>query len=241
MTNKRIQLFIIPYAGGSIASFRRLSSLIDEQVETVTVEFPGRGTRAKERLVHTFDELIDDVSSYINSRRNENLPYAVMGYSMGSIIAYEILSEGLIKGNLKHFFISAEVSPKARALELRQLNNPSDEEIMARVKSLGGFNERLAADKRFAEIYLKPMMSDYRLFFEYRFLDRSTKISTDATVFYCEEDTPLQYVKEWQTLIDGKLDFCELGNNHFFINDCYSEMATIINRNLKKYLQGENK
>lgn len=232
MHEKQIQLFILPYAGGSIASFKRLTDLLDDRIDVVTVEYPGRGTRAKEPLVETIWDLLDDAIRYCQKRRKDNLSYSVMGYSMGSVLAYEMLSRKAIQGELKHLFISAEVSPKDRSLELRKLENPTEERILARARQLGGLDERLLINKRFSDIYIKPMLSDYCLFFEYRFQDNSSMIKADTTFFYCEQDTALSDVKKWKDLIDGKFDFHEYGDNHFFINQYYEDMAKVINETL---------
>ena len=121
MQNKELQLFILPYAGGSIAAFKRLTDLIDERIEVITVEYAGRGTRAKEPLAESVQSLLDDAIAYCQERRKQGLPYAVMGYSMGSVLAYEMIARQEIFGQLRHFFISAEVSPKDRWLELRKV------------------------------------------------------------------------------------------------------------------------
>lgn len=232
MLNKQMQLFILPYAGGSIAAFKRLTDLIDEQIDVITVEYAGRGTRAKEPLAESIWELLDDSIAYCCKRRNVSLPYAVMGYSMGSILAYETVIRKAIPGELKHLFISAEVSPKDRSLELRKVKNPTEERILERAKSLGGLDERMLINKRFSDIYIKPMLSDYRLFFEYRFGDYQEKINVDTTFFYCEKDTAYEDVLKWKELINGRFDFHELGENHFFINQHYEEMARVINETL---------
>lgn len=233
MSDKKIiQLFIFPYAGGSAAAFKRLSDLIDEHVEVITVEYPGRGSRSKEPLADSLWDMLDDAISFCNMRRNINIPYAVMGYSMGSILAYEMLARNVIRGELRHFFVSAEVSPEDRTLELRKVQNPSTERILERAKQLGGLDERLLTNKRFSEIYIKPMVHDYQLFFEYRFSGNKEKLNVDTTFFYCDKDTSVEDVQKWIKLINGKYEFHEMGNNHFFINEFYREMAGIINKSL---------
>lgn len=236
MQNKIMQLFILPYAGGSIAAFKKLTELIDPQIDVVTVEYPGRGTRAKEELSASIWSLFEDAAKYIAGRREPDVPYCLMGYSMGSVLAYEMLAQNRISGDLKHLFISAEVSPKDRSLELRKVENPTEERILERARSLGGLDERMLQNKRFREIYIAPMLSDYRLFFEYEFKHESESIKTDTTFFYCEKDTHLLDVKKWNELIEGEMDFYEFGENHFFINQCYREMADVINSHMKKYL-----
>lgn len=232
MPNRQIQLFILPYAGGSVAAFRRLTDLIDDRVNVVTVEYPGHGTRAREPLPTGFWRMLEDATDFCLARRDADMPYAVLGYSMGSILAYEMAARQAIPGELKHLFLCAEVSPRDRALELRKVENPTDARILERARQLGGLDERLLSNRRFAEIYIRPMLSDYRLFFQYRFPEHPGRIGTDATFFYCEKDTPYRDVAKWGELIDGRLAFHELGENHFFINHHYEAMARVINRTL---------
>lgn len=239
MQNSNMQLFILPYAGGSIAAFKKLTDLIDESVDVVTVEYAGRGTRAKEPLAESIWDLLDDAVKYIRVRRTDNIPYALMGYSMGSVLAYEMLIQNKIPGKLKHLFIAAEVSPKDRAIELRKIQNPTEEHVLKRAKSLGGLDEVLLANKRFREIYIRPMLSDYRLFFEYRFGNYQKRVRSDTTFFYCEKDTALADIKKWSELIEGEFDFYDFGENHFFINSCYVSIADVINTHLRGYLTGE--
>lgn len=230
-----MQLFIFPYAGGSIASFKKLTDRVSKDIEVITVEYAGRGTRAKEPLAESFEALREDAASYCRLRRERGVPCAVMGYSMGSILAYELISRHVLDDGLIHLFIAAEVSPKDRSLELRKLKDPTDEQIFERAKRLGGLDERLLKNERFWDIYIKPMLSDYRLFFEYKFAGGGEKIKTDATFFYCENDTALKDVQKWSELIDGRFDFHEMGENHFFINQHYAEMAGFMNESLSSF------
>lgn len=238
MPYKQMQLFILPYAGGSIEAFKRLTDLIDDRIDVVTVEYAGRGTRAREPLASTFDELFNDSVSYAVSKRNEEIPYAILGYSMGGIFAYEFLKREVLKGINRHTFICAETSPKERASEFSKVNNPSDSLIMERARKLGGINERLVENERFYNIYMKPMLSDYKLLFNYRFQHQANKkVRSDVTFFYSERDTPYKSLENWGELIEGNYDYYQFGDNHFFINQYYAEMASVINLHLMSFLR----
>ncbi len=231
-SDKKIQLFILPYAGGSIASFKRVVDLLDPVIDVVTVEYSGRGTRLKEPLAGSLKEMQEDALEYCLKRRDISLPFAVFGYSMGSLLGYEILINKGIPGKLVHFFVAAEVAPQTRALELRKEPNPTEERVIERAIGLGGLDKRMLSNKRFKDIYVKPMISDFRHFFEYQFNDYGTTINTDATFLYCEKDTALESVQEWEQLIEGTYDYYEMGDNHFFINQHFEQIAKIINSKL---------
>ena len=229
MHSKQIQLFIFPYAGGSIASFKRVTDLLDQRIDVVTVEYSGRGTRSKEPLAASFGEMLDDATKYCMQRRKDTIPFAVMGYSMGCFLSYEALAKKLIQGEATHYFLCAEISPQTRRFELENVQNPSDDWLIERAKELGGLDERLLNDERFRELFLAPMVSDFRHLFEYRYKDYKKRIKTDTTFFYCEKDTPKADVQKWELLIDGRFDYHEMGMNHFFINQHFKEIANVIN------------
>ncbi len=236
MKNKGMQLFVLPYAGGSNANFKRLKEGIDPRIEVIVIEYPGRGKRRGEDFSETLTGLIRDAADSMNRKRDVELPYSVLGYSMGSVLAYEILVSGEINGACSHVFLSAEISPRDRAAQLSQVQNPTDQFILKRAKGLGGLDPRLAENERFAQIFIRPLVSDYKLFYTYRFADGRDKLKCNATFFYSQKDTPLAEVKKWDELIEGDLDYYEFGENHFFINQYYAQMSEIINGHLKLYL-----
>lgn len=236
MTHRKIQLFIFPYAGASSYSFRKLTDRIDDRIEVVVIEYSGRGTRAKEPLCKSWDEQVDDAIQYLCDRRNKMLPCAFLGYSMGTIIAYEILVRKVLCISPIHFFLAAEVAPHTRALELRQEKEITEEKIIKRARELGGLDDRLLGNNRFRKIYLEPMISDFRHFFEYNYLHDGEKSDINTTFFYCEDDTKLEDVKAWEQLFLGKSDYYECGKNHFFINSDYELMADVINKRLIEYI-----
>ncbi len=227
-----IQLFILPYAGGTVGSFRRLSECIDARIDVITVEYSGRGTRSAEPLAGSFEEMIDDSAEYCVARRKTNIPFAVMGYSMGGIMGYELLAENKIPGKLEHFFICAEVSPKVRASELGGISSITDDYVLERARNLGGMYEKMLTDKRFAQIYVRPMLSDYKNFLSYSFDSGSSIVCVDHTFMYCEKDTPIEAITKWNELIKGSSSYYEMGDNHFFINQYYEKMSQIINDTL---------
>ena len=46
--NHKIQLFLLPYAGGSSFSFMKLVHFLNPQIEAIPIEYAGRGRRKEE-------------------------------------------------------------------------------------------------------------------------------------------------------------------------------------------------
>jgi len=230
-----MQLFLLPYAGGDVNSFKNLTTFLDKRIQVITVEYPGRGRRAREKFVEDFEKLVEDVAEYINSRRDENMPYAVLGYSMGSIIAYEIASAGRISGELKHVFFCAENSPMDKRDGHLGIN-ATDESVIQRLAEFGGINKKLLQNKRFFDIYMRPSIEDFKLLKQHECIIGETKIQCSATIIYSEADTPYNEVERWAELINGKTEFYEMGDNHFFINQNSEKIAKILNETLEEYI-----
>ena len=68
--NKQLQLFIFPYAGGSLHNFRHLIEHIDNRIKVEFIEYSGRGSRNRESFCKTFEDLIAYVSEYIFKKRD---------------------------------------------------------------------------------------------------------------------------------------------------------------------------
>ncbi len=222
-----IQLLILPFAGGNSASFNDVSHCLRTNIIPVTVEYSGRLSRSKDRYITKYDEFLDDVVSYVRERR-DGKPWALLGYSLGSVLAFDIAGGELIDDMLEHVFICARGDLKNRYISQRYAGL-NDEDFARKIVGLGGFDERLMANKRFLDIYMKPVRSDYQVWGDYNFVDDGRKISCDTTVIYCEKDPLCSNVRAWDDFCAGKTDYYEMGENHFFVREHYAEMADIIN------------
>ena len=83
----RMQLFLLPFAGGNSGSFKHMTELLDERIEAVSVEYAGRLGRHKEGYITDYGEFLEDTASYICGRRS-GLPIAVLGYSLGCLLCW---------------------------------------------------------------------------------------------------------------------------------------------------------
>lgn len=234
MDNKKIQLFLLPFAGGNSGSFKHMTELLDEHIEAVSVEYAGRLGRHKEGYITDYGGFLEDTASYICGRRS-GLPIAVLGYSLGSVLAFDLITKGKIGGDLKHCFICARGDLRDESVSQRY-HELSDDEFVKRMIELGGFDRRILGNQRFLKIYMEPVRRDYMVWSQYKYRESGKKIPCDTTVMYSPKDPLAVNAYGWRDLTEGNVDFYELGDNHFFIHQYYREMAEIVNRHLEKYL-----
>lgn len=231
---QQIQLIFLPFAGGNSLSFKKILPFIDRRISSVTVEYAGRLTRCTEKFIDDYDEFLDDVAAYISRRRNNHMPCAIFGYSLGSMIAYDLITRGLIDGEMLHVFLCAKGSLKKTQCSV-DYRNMSNQRFVKEIFSLGGVDKRLLRNKRFRDIYMAPVRADYIVLSQYSYVP--SYMFCDATAIYSKKDPATQGVHDWSKLVNGNIDYYEMGTNHFFINQYWKQVAGIINLHLAKYLK----
>ncbi|MGB5212138.1 MAG: SDR family NAD(P)-dependent oxidoreductase, partial [Anderseniella sp.] len=87
--NAKVRLFCFPYAGGGLVSFRAWPKYLDDCVEVVAIEPPGRGTRIKETAV-------DDLETFVECLLCElpkwlDRPCAFFGHCLGGLTMFATL------------------------------------------------------------------------------------------------------------------------------------------------------
>lgn len=238
MKNYKAQLFIMPYAGGSKSSFKEIESFVADDIEVITVEYPGRGSRIREPLCVTMNQLISDVKNQIDFARNDSIPFVLFGYSMGCEITFD-LAQYALKEKPSYIFLGAREAihydTKGHDYALLDIN-----EFAKKIIELGGIDEVIRQDERFLNMAMKPIYADYKLLHDYFYKRDKGMLSQDITIFFCNEDTCRERVYPWNEHTTGKTEFIEMGNNHFFINQYAKEMADIISSRIHRVIGEED-
>jgi len=230
--SKQIQMFLLPYAGGNSKSFSRLIQLMDNRIEAIPVEYAGRMTRRREGFIKDYNLFLKDVACQINKNRNPEMPYILMGYSLGSILAYDLTIQELIHGELAHLFLCA----KGGILNKTSVDNEyTDDEVVNEMRFLGGTDERLFQNERFLSIYMEQVKNDFNIWRQ--FVYKPSYIFCDATIIYSREDSVAQGVHDWSKIIYGDIEYFDIGHNHFFINDNWGIVADIMNDRIAQYFE----
>ncbi len=176
-------------------------------------------------------ELVYDVADQVKKLRRPELPYAILGYSMGAQVVYELFAQGLLTEKPRCIFIAAHEPPDVPCAG-KDIDLCDREAFLERVKQYGGMDIRLLQDARFASIFLERMRADFRLLQEYSFSGEYHSFPSRAVMLYSEEDTPLEIVRGWQRFSEKEMRFFPLGNSHFFFRTHAEEFCGIILREL---------
>ena len=227
------QLFCYTCAGGTGAFFDTIEKDLPE-MQLVKPDYPGHGSRRKEPFCRNFTELADDLFARFR-KEYAGGPYALFGYSMGSITAAEMLRRILADEDLPNpacVFLAAH-EPHTKAELTGYTQEELDDWVKDRTVRFGGVPDRLLENQSFWRIYLPLYRADYTLIgtYDFKALDLSTDIP--LTVFYSETDTPLSDMRQWTRYFTGPCEFIHYPGTHFFIQNHHTEMATKIAVNIR--------
>ncbi|MGE7621663.1 thioesterase II family protein [Viridibacillus sp. NPDC096237] len=225
-----MKVVMLPCAGGNSMMFQNISALLAESMQTYALDYPGHGRRIQLPLLNSLREIADDIleeMSKIGIFNGE--PYVLLGYSMGSIICYEITRRLIEKGMPvpKHLFLSASATVHMEQRE--PITSIPEEELYTYLKELGGTSNELLDNKEFQNFYFPIIKADLIALSKYQ-ADSTPKLPISATIMYGSED---KYTKEeiyaWENYIRS-CSFKEIMGGHFFIYQAEDQMNKIIKK-----------
>ena len=230
---EKVQLFILPYAGGTALAFNELICRIDANINVVVIEYPGHGKRKSEPYAQNFEKLLNDVEYQINSQINLECKIAIFGYSMGGIIGYELVRNKRVLKSPYILFIAAQEDPSYNSFK-NKVVDWSEKGLVNYTISLGGVDKCLLDNPRFLLAFMEPIKRDYILRAEYKFDSQKGKVTCDTIILYSCDDTPIESVKGWKNKVQANVRFIEFKGNHFFLKQYIDKVAGIINHFLGK-------
>lgn len=225
----KMRLFCLPYAGGDGTVFRSWPELLDESIEAVGVEYPGRGRLFCEELVTDAGKLADILLDSI--RPLLDLPFALYGHSNGAIIAYELskrLSSVLLR-EPEMIFLAAKRSPGLGKEE--PIHNLPTQEFVDVLRSYRGTPDVILNTPGLMDVYLPVLRADFALGETYC-LGASAPIEAPCCLFAGAEDqvSKADEVAAWSPLFRRPPTFHTVPGGHFFMNTHPGEVVSIINR-----------
>ena len=196
----------------------------------VPLEYSGHGSRHKEPLYDSFDELAEDMLRAFKENYHGG-EYALFGYSMGTISLVEVLKRieeaDDDKPSPNQVFLAAH-EPMTKAEFAGYTAEEMDAWVKNRTIRFGKVPEKLINNKSFWRMYLPLYRADYSIIGKYRFEDLNLTSDIPATIFYSETDTPIKDMMLWRGIFAGECNFHQYEGSHFFIQQHHREMADII-------------
>lgn len=232
---ERLRLFALPYAGGSSYIFRQWEKFLPDEVDWCPVELPGRGRRMTEPLCRDIHSLVEDIYDQIKDRLD--LPFAFYGYSLGSLLSYELSRFMRAKGQEPvALFVAASSAPHLPRRD-ENLTHLSDGEFVERLRKFNGTPEEVLQNEELLQLFLPILRADFSVVYDYSF-QPSPPLSCPIVAFggTDDPDVPEESLSAWNKHTKASFQYHIYPGDHFFMNAFKESMLTVISQELEKWL-----
>ncbi|MCP9489464.1 MAG: alpha/beta fold hydrolase [Solirubrobacteraceae bacterium MAG38_C4-C5] len=221
----RRPLVCFPPAGAAASFFLELAAAAPAGVDPWALVYPGREVRIPEPPLTEMTQLANAVASVLAPTLDE--PAILLGHSMGASVAFEAAREldRLRPGCVVHLIVSGRAGP-AGGGPRPPVAPPTDEELVAGLRMLGGTPPEIFDSPDMLELLLPPMRHDYDLLARYqpRWLP-PLAIPMTALVGDADPTVGIDAVRAWSEVCDAAFTAREVGGGHFYLQSSADEAA----------------
>lgn len=222
-----VRLFCLPYVGGAASVYQPWRGALGDDVEICAVELPGRGARMREAAFSRVEPLVDALATAVLAELD--VPYALFGHSMGSLVAFELARELRRRGAGEPCVLFVSGGPAPRLTRDRTpLHDASTADVIARLQELGGLPDEIRDEPQLLNAFLPTIRADFAVYetYEYR---ADQPLHCPVVAFTGSEDVEIPHTRlaPWAEETTGRFEYHVLPGGHFFP---HTAQAQLLNR-----------
>ncbi len=221
-------LACVPHAGGSARTFLRWQRSMPPSIRVVPLEMAGRGRRTRDPRPPTLTDAAVDLAARLDPRA----PYAILGHSLGGLIAYEmarLLSDGAHIA--PSFVVLAACRPPHLLSGSRYalLADLSDDDLIDELAPDGRIPESVR-HSAMRQWFLPVIRGDIALAANYLPDPVAEPLPVNLLVWHGIADpaTPPNALREWQRYTSRLFSVEAFPGGHFFIHDDLDHVADLL-------------
>ncbi|WP_449433743.1 thioesterase II family protein [Pseudomonas putida] len=232
-----LTLLCLPYSGASAMVYSRWRRKLPAWLQVRPVELPGRGARLAEPLHTDMQALARQLA--VEQRLAACAPYALLGHSLGALLAFELAHELQALGCPPPvaLFACGTAAPTRRegydGKNWREAK--SDDELINELRELNGTPEEVLANAELMSLTLPILRADFLLCGRYAYRQRA-QLRCPLHVLGGEHDRASEeQLRAWrsETLGDFSLDVFPGG--HFFIHEHEDRVLDMLTASLEQH------
>lgn len=213
-----MKLIAFAYGGGDGHVYYPMKKDLQKlDIELIPYSYKGRNARLGESNYNSIEEVATEAALFIKEN-DTGEDFALIGHSMGSLVAYECYYKLLeIDYHIPKTIIFSGLLPPHRLIQ-NKYTLDDDEKFIEELSLLGGLQKEILENKEFLDYFLGIMKNDIIIFDKYEFIEKESKIKSDTVILTGSEDAPKgDNVIPWSDLTNDSPKFVELKGNHFFL------------------------
>jgi surfactin synthase thioesterase subunit len=209
-----VRLVCLVHAGGSASFWLPAARALAPRAEVVAIQYPGRQDRRHEPCIADLPELARQIHGPLAGLPEK--PTALLGHSMGAVLAFEIATLMEAHRPATHLFVSGRRAPSVLRSEVLHLLD--DDGLIAEVSQLGGTNSSILQDEELMRMALPAIRNDYRAAETYNWT-AGKLLSCPITAFVGDEDPKASVVEvaAWARHTTATFAMQVLAGGHFFL------------------------
>jgi len=228
------RLFCFAHAGGGSSFFGKWKTEFGPEIEICPILIPGRESRITEEPYRRIDDIIDPLMCALSPEMN--LPFALFGHSMGSILAFEVARRATEKGlPLKTLMVSGRRAPHLR-MRRRPLHLLQGEEFLKAIKTLNGTPDDVFNNDELMKFFLPSLRADIELNETYAPLTGKL-LSCEVMAYMGEADSevnPSELIA-WRELTSGNFKHHILSGDHFYLQENPDKLLSLMKKSLPAF------
>lgn len=227
--NAKINLICFHYAGGSASFFAKWNEFVGPNIQLIAVQLPGRRARLHEKPLRRISEIVSAFDQAVKPFLNK--PFAVIGYSLGSVLAFEwirLLQDR--QGLAPIFFFPMACSAPQISLGYPKIHQMVDKEFLEMMGQLfGAIPNSVLSDPDMIAAMLPGMKADIEVLETYRFQEnRKLNVPILAIGGDMDPATTSAGLAAWQEHTEVRFEMREYQGDHFFVNGHEKEIVSFI-------------
>jgi surfactin synthase thioesterase subunit len=231
------RLVCFPHAGGSATFFRPVSQALSPAVDVLSVQYPGRQDRRKEKAVDSITDLADQIFAALCPWADR--PVVLFGHSMGAIVAFEVARrfEREAQVLLSGLFVSGRRAPSFVRKE--NIHERDDDGIVRELKLMSGTDVTLLGDDEILRMILPAIRSDYKAVDTYQYLPGpKLACSIDALIGDADPKNSIAEAQGWSEYTSGSFGLHAFEGGHFYLSHHQAEINGLLKSRLVSPVSG---
>jgi surfactin synthase thioesterase subunit len=238
-SSAHVRLYCLAHAGGTAGIFHSWRKLLPPEVEICPIEYPGHGSRLGEPLLDSIEQVARTVADAITA--GPSVPYALLGHSMGSLVAFEACYElAARRAAMPRLLVVCGHRAPGAARTTPQMHNAPHAEFIAYLRELGATPPEVFSSPDLLDLVLPILRTDFRACETYRPQGRvRLPINIAAYGGLGDADAGRDELLAWQYETAGECVVRMFPAGHFFVSDCADRVLAMLERDLSEAFPAE--